>query len=225
MLPGPFYEKARSVSSTSIAVAFGSPPSPVLLRAAGAVSSWFGVQANSHKLIFPVFIDHLPRGNSIVLARNDSPLLAFLGQRTHGPQLAMRMNPADGVSKLLVVSGDDEEQVLAAALALAAGRTFNGESATVEPDPLPALRGADDAPRWAQTRAQSSLWSYAETNELRTNGSQPIASYVRIPPDLFFGDREALKLRLQYAYNDSPTSQGEWISSQLSSPRNEGWKR
>jgi cellulose synthase (UDP-forming) len=211
MLPSPFYEKEQSVSTSSIAVAFGSLPSPVLLRAAGAVSSWFGVQANSHKLIFPVFIDHLPPANSIVLARNDSPLLAFLGQRTRGPQLAMRVNPADGVSKLLVVSGDDEEQVLAAALALAAGRTFNGESAIVEADPLPALRGADDAPRWVQTTVQSSLWSYAETNELRTNVSQPIASYVRIPPDLFFGDREAIKLRLQYAYKDSHASQGAFL--------------
>jgi len=211
MLPGPFYEKEQSVSSTSIPVAFGSSPSPVLLRAAGTVSSWFGVQANSHKLIFPVFLDHLPPGNSIVLARNDSPLLAFLGQRTRGPQLAMRVNPADGVSKLLVVSGDDEEQVLAAALALAAGKTFIGESATVEPGPLPALRVADDAPRWVQATAQSSLWGYAETNELRTNGSQPITSYVRIPPDLFFGDREAIKLHLQYAHKDSPESQGAFL--------------
>jgi cellulose synthase (UDP-forming) len=211
MLPGPFYEKDQSVSSTGIAVAFGSSPSPVLLRAAGAVSSWFGVQANAHKLTFPVFIDHLPPGNVVVVAQNDSPLLAALGQRPRGSQLAIRVNPVDGVSKLLVVSGDDEEQVLASALALAEGKTFSGESAIVEPDPLPALRSADDAPRWVLTTAQSSLWRYTETNELSTNGSQPIASYVRIPPDLFFGDQEAMKLRLQYVVKDLSATQGAFL--------------
>jgi len=211
MLPGPFYQKGESGSFTNIAVAFEASPSRILLRAAGVVSSWFGMQANSHKLIFPVSIGHLPPGNSVVFARNDSSLLAFIGQHTRGPQLATRVNPTDGISKLLVVSGDDEEQVLTAALALAAGRTFNGESTTVKPSLLPAIRRADDAPRWVQTTTQSSLWNYMETDELSTNGSHSIASYVRIPPDLFFGDRETIKLRLQYTYNDLSASQRAYL--------------
>jgi cellulose synthase (UDP-forming) len=211
MLPGPFYEKDQSASSTSITVAFGTSPSVVLLEAAGAVTSWFGVQANSHKLIFPVSIGRLLPGNSVVVALNGSPLLNSLGQQARGPHLSIHINPTDGVSKLLVVSGDDEQEVLAAAVALAAGRTFGGESATVEANPLPALRGPDDAPRWVQTTSQSSLWSYAETNELRTNGSQPIASYVRVPPDLFFGDQEAVRLRLQYTYKKPAASPGAFL--------------
>jgi len=211
MLPSPFYEKEQSASSTSIKIAFGVSPSAALLEAAGVVASWFGVQANSHKLIFPVSIGHLLPGNTVIVARNDSPLLDSLGQHVRGPHLSILMNPADSASKLLVVSGDDEQEVLESALALAAGQTFNGESATVETNPLPALRRPDDAPRWVQTTTQSSLWSYTETNELRTNGSQPIASYVRMPPDLFFGDQEAIRLRLQYSYKKPPGSPGAFL--------------
>jgi cellulose synthase (UDP-forming) len=207
VLPSPFYEKEQSAPSTRIVTVFESSPSPKLMMAAGAVSSWFGLRANSHKLLFPVSIGRLVAGNSVVVVRNDSPLLSGLGQSSHGPRLSIKVNPADGVSKLLVVSGDDEDQVLAAAYALALGKTFRGESATVEPETLPALRRLDDAPRWVQTTTQSSLWSYADINELRTDGSQPVASYVRIPPDLFLSDREAIKLRLQYVYNSSPPSQ------------------
>jgi len=211
MLPRPFYQKEQSISSTSIAVAFGTSPSAALLEAAGAGSSWFGVQANSHHLTFPVSIGHLPSGNIVVVARNDSPILATLGQRTQGPHLTIVVNPTDGVSKVLVVSGDDDEQVLTAARTLAAGETFSGNSARVEPLPLLAARRADDSPRWVQTTQQSSLWSYTETNELRSDGSQPIASYVRIPPDLFFGDQDSIKLRLQYTSEHLSPSQKAYL--------------
>jgi cellulose synthase (UDP-forming) len=211
MLPSPFYEKEQSASSTSIAVGFGTSPSAVLLEAAGAVTSWFGVQANSHKLMFPVSIGHLLPGNGMVVALNGSSLLSSLGQHERGPRLSILVNPADGISKLLVVSGDDEQEVLSSALALAAGGAFSGDSAAVQATPLPAVRRPDDAPRWVQSSEQSSLWTYTETNELRTNGSQPIASYVRVPPDLFFGDQESVKLRLQYAYKRPVASPGAFL--------------
>ena len=199
-LPAPFYEKEQSVASTRIAVSFASSPSPQLLQAAGAVSSWFGVQANSHKLIFPVSLGHLLSGNSVLIAHNDSPLLASLGGGSLGPHVAVRVNPVDGISKVLVISGNDDEEVLATARMLAAGGTYTSDSSTVELTALPAPRKIDDAPRWEQTTKESSLWNYTETDELRSDGSQAIASYVRIPPDLFWGDEETIRLRLNYTY-------------------------
>lgn len=210
-LPAPFYEKEQSVSSTRIAVAFGSSPSPLLLQAAGVISSWFGVQANSHHLMFPVAIGHLPPGNAVVIARNGSPILTSLGLHSQGPHVAMVTNPSDGLSKVLAVSADDDEQVLAAARTIAMGATFTGDSAAIEPVSLPPPRRMDDAPRWVQTTRQSSLWSYTNTNELRSNGSQPIASYVRIPPDLYFGDQDSLKLRLQYTNERSSPSENAYM--------------
>ena len=199
-LPAPFYEKEQSVSSTSIAVAFGSSPSTTLLQAAGALSSWFGVQANSHKLTFPVSLAHIPSGNTVILARNDSAILAAFGERASGPHIAMKVNPTDGTSKVLIVSGDDDGQVLATAQTLASGSTFTGESSSVLLGTMPELRDLDAAPRWEQSTDRSSLWSYTEIAELQSDGSHPIASYVRLPPDLFWGDEQTIKMRLNYTY-------------------------
>jgi cellulose synthase (UDP-forming) len=198
-LPRPFYQEGVTAASTDINVAFADPPSRTMLRAAAVVSSWMGVTANSHGLGFPVSIGSLQAGNTIVLARNDSTLVPNQ-EAGGGPGLTIRTNPADGVSKLLVVSGDTDEQVLQAAQSLALGQTFSGKHASVTPPELPAPRKLDDAPRWSQTGHAASLWNYTETSDLHSDGSQPIVSYVRIPPDLFFGDHQSLPLRVDYAY-------------------------
>jgi cellulose synthase (UDP-forming) len=210
-LPAPFYEKDQTISSTSIQLAIDSSPSPTLLKAAGVRASWFGVQANSHHLIFPVALGSLPAGNVVVLARNDSPLLATLGRHPQGAHLQMIENPADHLSRVLVVSADSDDQVLAIAQTLAVGRKFSGDTADVAPAPPPPERQVGDSPRWVQTTKPSSLWSYTQTNELSTNGSQPIISYVRIPPDLYFGDQDSVKLRLQYSLSHLSPSQSAYM--------------
>jgi cellulose synthase (UDP-forming) len=198
-LPAPFYEKEQTIASTPIQFALPADPSSTLLEAAGVLSSWFGVQANSHHLTFPVTLGSLPVGNVVVVARNDSALLASLGQHSQGSHLAMIENPADNLGRVLVVSADTDSQLLAVARTIAQGKKFSGDAADVVPSPLPPARHVGDAPRWVQTTKASSLWSYTQTNELSTNGSQPVASYVRIPPDLYFGDQDTVKLQLQYS--------------------------
>jgi cellulose synthase (UDP-forming) len=198
-LPAPFYEKDQTLSSTPIQFAIDSSPAPTLLKAAGVLASWFGVQANSHHLTFPITLGSLPTGNVVVLARNDSPLLSALGLHLQGAHLQMIENPADHLTRVLIVSADSEDQVLTVAQTLATGKKFSGAIADVVSAPLPPVRHVGDAPRWVQTTKPSSLWSYTQTNELSTNGSQPIISYVRIPPDLYFGDQDSVKLRLEYS--------------------------
>ncbi|HMG02455.1 MAG TPA: UDP-forming cellulose synthase catalytic subunit [Edaphobacter sp.] len=210
-LPAPFYEKDQTTSSTPIQFAIDSSPSPVLLKAAGVLASWFGVQANSHHLTFPVALGSLPTGNVVVLARNDSPLLATLGQHVQGAHLQMMESPTDHLSRILIVSADSEDQVLAIAETLAIGKKFSGDTAEVVSAPLPPARHVGDAPRWVQTTNPSSLWSYTQTNELSTDGSQPIISYVRIPPDLYFGDQDSVKLHLQYSTSHLSPSQDAYM--------------
>lgn len=210
-LPAPFYEKDQTISSTPIQFAIDSSPSPTLLRAAGVLASWFGVQANSHHLTFPISLGSLPSGNTVVLARNGSPLLEALGQHFQGMHLQMIENPVDHLSRILIVSADNEDQVLATAQTLALGRIFAGDTAEVTAASLPAVRQAGDAPRWVQTTRPSSLWSYTQTSELSTDGSQPIISYVRIPPDLYFGDQDSVKLRLQYSSTHLSPSQTAYM--------------
>jgi cellulose synthase (UDP-forming) len=210
-LPRPFYEQGVTVSQTAIGVSFDESPSTTMLRAAAALSSWLGVQANSHALIFPVSIGHLHPGNGIVFIHHDSTLITPRNLPSSGPTLSIETNPLDGISKLLVVSGDTDDQILSAAQALAVGKTFSGESASVGAFTLPPLRQLDDAPRWVQTNEPSSLWSYTETSDLQSDGSQPIVSYVRIPPDLFYGDHETVPMRVNYQYKRSPETEGAFL--------------
>lgn len=210
-LPAPFYEKDQTVSSTPIQIAFGPSPSSTLLEAAGIVSSWFGVQANSHHLTFPVTIGSIPPGNVVMVTRNDSPMLASLGQHLQGPHVTMVENPTDNLSRILILSADNDEQVLAAARTVAIGEKITGNSADIDLISLPPTRHVGDAPRWVQTTKPSSLWSYTQTKELSTDGSQPIAAYVRIPPDLYFGDQESVKLRLQYTTTHLSPSQTAYM--------------
>jgi cellulose synthase (UDP-forming) len=210
-LPAPFYEKDQTISSTPIQFAIDSSPSPTLLKAAGVLASWFGVQANSHHLTFPIAVGSLPLGNVVVLARDDSPLLVTLGQHFRGAHLRMLENPADHLGRVLIVSADSDDQVLAVAQTIAIGRKFSGDTEDVDIAPLPPMRHVGDAPRWVQTKNSSSLWSYTQTNELRTDGSQPILSYVRIPPDLYFGDQDSVKLRLQYSTSHLSPSQSAYM--------------
>ena len=210
-LPRPFYDPDATVSSTSIGVSFDGTPSKTVMRAAAAVSSWFGVQSNSHALVFPVSAGHLHPGNGIVFAQNSSPILSFQNIHAKGPSIAIEANPVDGVSKLLVVSGDTDEQILTAAHSLAMGETLHGENVSVVPRDLPPERQVDDSPRWVQTGKVSSLWSYTETSDLRSDGSQPIISYVRIPPDLFYGDHTTVPLRVNYQYKRAANTQGAFL--------------
>lgn len=210
-LPAPFYEKDQTISSTPIQFAMDSLPSPTLLKAAGVLASWFGVQANSHHLTFPLALGSLPTGNVVVLARNNSPILSALGPQLQGPHLRMVENPTDHLSRVLIVSADSDDQVLAVAQTLAIGKKFSGDTADVVSATLPAVRHVGDAPRWVQTTKPSSLWSYTQINELGTDGSQPLLSYVRIPPGLYFGDQDSVKLRLQYSTSHLSPSQSAYM--------------
>lgn len=42
---------------------------------------------------------------------------------------------------------------------------------------------------------------YSSTTQLQSDGSSPVAVYLRTAPDLFFGDRKVLPLRVNYRYN------------------------
>jgi cellulose synthase (UDP-forming) len=210
-LPAPFYEKDQTIASKPIQFALDSEPSSTQLEAAGILSSWFGVQANSHHLTFPVTMGLLPAGNVVLVARNDSLLSTTLGQHLQGSHLSIIENPADHFGRILIVSADSDDQLVALARTVAMGKRFSGSSAEVIPSPLPSPRQVGDSPRWVQTTRPSSLWSYTQTNELSTDGSQPIASYVRIPPDLYFGDQDTVKLHLQYSTAHLSSTQNAYM--------------
>lgn len=207
MLPMPFYDASVNLHP-SIPIAFFGQPSPRALEAAGIVSSWFGVLVNDYRPIhFPVSLGTIPSGNVIVIAENAADLPAGLKGAGSGPTIAMRPNPSDPYSKVLVVTGDNGDDLLTAALGLSLQRDMlSGDVSRVASLKLPAQREPDDAPRWLSTTRDTPVGEIAQTGDLQGDGSVPLRIYMRVPPDLYYGQKQNLLFHLNYRYNGIPLS-------------------
>ncbi len=204
-LPLPFLDPAI-VQPLSLPIVFASAPSDRAIQAAGIVTSYFGMLSESRPVRFPVHIGELPQGNAVVISDSPANLPAGLGMSTvSAPTVAMRTNPADPFSKVLVVAGADPDQVVKAAQAVALhSDLLLGAQTTVEGLNLPAKQPADGAPRWARTDQTIALWDYATADSLQGDGSAPLNVYFRIAPDIFYSERPNAILRLVYRYNSIP---------------------
>ena len=214
MLPLPFYDESVGSTAASIPFAFARPPSRRALEAAGIVASWFGVRAKSRALTFPVAVDGaLPTGNVVLFVEGTSAMpagidLGGLGPAI-GPAIAMRTNPSDPFGKVLIIAGEDGDQLVTAARSLAIeNNILQGPTVQVSEFQLPPARQADDAPLWLRTDRISPFWNYSVENTLQSDGSGALPVYLRIPPDLYFGETDTLPLHLDYRYNAVPLAAG-----------------
>ena len=104
LLPMPFFEAGVNLHP-SVAVVFMSQPSGKALQAAGIVASWIGILNDDHAVRFPVTVGSIPAGNAIVISENATDLTPALGVTTGGqPTIAIRANPNDPYSKVLVLT-------------------------------------------------------------------------------------------------------------------------
>jgi len=207
ILPLPFYDGAISSATASIPfVLTGSRPSNNAFEAAGILASWFGVLAKSRPLTFPVTQgSNLPSGNVVVLAEGYSNLPAGIDLGSGGPVVAVRTNPVDPYGKILIIAGDDGDQLVTAARAIATGNMMlQGTTIHIANYRLPQPREADDAPLWLTTDRLSPFWDYSGNPELQSDGSGPLPVYLRLPPDLQYGDRQNIPLHVDYRYNSIP---------------------
>jgi cellulose synthase (UDP-forming) len=128
----------------------------------------------------------------------------------------MRANPSDPNSKVLVLTGDTVDDLLTAAMALTLQRDLlQGEQVHIPSMTMPAGREPDDAPRWLSTERMNRIGDLVPSSELQTDGSGPIAAYLRLPPDLYYGPRQNLGLHLGYRYNAIPLSDGSTLQVYL----------
>jgi cellulose synthase (UDP-forming) len=204
-LPMPFLDPAV-IQPLSIPVVFATRPSYKAIEAAGVVTSYFGLISESRPVRFPVHIGAIPQGNAIVIADSPGNLPASLGlPSVNAPTVAMRTNPNDPYSKILIVTGGDGDQMLLAAQAVALhSDMLAGGQASIDTLRLPGKQLPDGAPRWARTDQTISLWDYATSDQLQGDGTAPLSVYFRIPPDIFYPDRPNALLKLAYRYNSIP---------------------
>jgi cellulose synthase (UDP-forming) len=208
LLPTPFYDAAVNLHPV-IPIVFLSQPSPKALQAAGVVASWFGILADSRPVRFPVSIGTIPAGNAIVISENASTLPASLQMAgSAGPSIAMRSNPSDPYSKLLVLTGDTADDLMTAAMAIALQRDLlQGDQVHIPSLKMPAPREPDDAPRWLSTQKITPIGDISGAAELQTDGSAPVAVYMRLPPDLYYSKQQKnLGFHMGYRYNAIPVS-------------------
>ncbi|MGA9024350.1 MAG: UDP-forming cellulose synthase catalytic subunit [Terracidiphilus sp.] len=206
-LPAPFVDPAV-VQPASINVVFPAAPSLKAIQAAGIVTSYFGMVSESRPVRFPVAIGAFPPGNAIVIAENPASLPATMNLATvTSPTVAMRTNPSDPYSKLLIITGTSADDTITAAQAVAlASSVLSGPQSSIDNFKLPNKRAPDDAPRWARTDQAMPLWDYSSAEQLQSDGTAPLNVYFRIPPDLYYGtdwasDRPNAILHLNYRYN------------------------
>jgi len=205
LLPLPFYDSAVNLHP-SIPIVFLGQPSLKAMQAAGMVASWFGILTDYRAVRFPVSFGSIPQGNVVVISENSAELpAAFNVNGSSGASVAIRNNPNDPYSKMLVVSGDNQDDLLTAAMALTLQRgLFQGDQVRIPSLKPPAPRDPDDAPRWLRTDRVVRLGDLAQTGDLQSDGSTPLRAYMRLPPDLFYGNQQDIPFHLGYRYNGIP---------------------
>jgi cellulose synthase (UDP-forming) len=217
LLPLPLFDSALQ-TTTTIPFVFLTQPDTQTLRAAGIVASWFGVLGSTKPVRFSVAIGQIPAGNVVVFSNRNANLPAALGIPA-GPALSIKTNPNDPNGNALVLSAEDDDQLLAVARALAltkpapdlpAGETLplQGDSRPIPNFSLPPERQPDDAPRWMPTDKLVSLWTYSSQTAMQSDGTRPLPLYFRLPPDLDYGERQNLLLHLSYRYDAAPVAPG-----------------
>ncbi len=175
LLPLPFYDSATE-QHPAVPMVFLSPPTSKAMRAAGVIASWFGILADERALRFAVTLGTIPAGNAIVIAERAEEIPASLGlTEVSGPALALRANPADPNSTLLVVTGDNGDELVKAAMGLTLRHDLlQGAQVSLQDLKMPGPRRADDAPRWLRTERNTELGEMAQSGEMQGDGSKPV---------------------------------------------------
>jgi len=218
-LPLPIFD-ADLQTSTVVPIVFLAPPSPKMLQSAGVVASWLGLLAGTKPVRFAVSVGQIPMGNAIVFSADPLLLTDTLKMPVGGgPVLALRGNPSDENSSVLVLAGDDEEQLLTVARTLsltrsatastpAEGLPLSGDTVHVPDLAMPPARARNDAPRWLATGKAVPLASCRAQDNLQTDGSTPIPVYFHVPPALHYGEKQNITMHVHYRYNALPVAAG-----------------
>ncbi len=209
MLPAPFYYQAGQGRVTVPFFVLSGNASPRVIEAAGVVASWFGTLSNYRTVHFPTSMTSLPQGNAVVFVNSANGIPSSLAgvnlPTPTGPTIAVRTNPADPSSKILIVMGNNGGQVLTAARALVLGQyAMGGDTAVIGDLKMPQRRVPDDAPRWISTSTPTRIGMFTSGKSLQVAYIGDVQVHYRTPPDLFFWNIKDIPLYLRYSYNPGP---------------------
>jgi cellulose synthase (UDP-forming) len=183
-----------------------SNPSNEVLQASAIVASWFGKLADFRGTRFPVASELPHEGNAVVVAlAHDLPPRLNLPP-VHGPLVMEVANPDDALATILVVSGRDGADVVAAADTLSLGsRVLSGDAAVQAPDALPTHQPYD-APAWLPTDRPKRLGELVDASALQGSGYVPGTFHVpfRTAPDLYTWRRRPFQADIHFRAPPGP---------------------
>lgn len=204
LLPLPFFDR-RDSANLDLPFVFSANPSMGTLRAAGITASWFGGLANYRGARFPVMLDKLPERSAVVFLQGSERVGALAG--SGGASVALVAHPTVPGAKLLLVTGNNDEDLMRAARAITLNhKTLSGQQVVISESTEPPLRKPYDAPAWVPTDRAVRFGELAKLDEMQVHGyyNEPIKIDFRIPPDLFTWRSDGVPVALKYRYTNLP---------------------
>nr|WP_312072745.1 cellulose biosynthesis cyclic di-GMP-binding regulatory protein BcsB [Atlantibacter sp.] len=200
--PRPFFDPMQ-MTPTTLAFAFPAKLQPELVSAAAIVASWFGIEADYRGIRFNVLQDRLPEKNGILFGKPGDVIGGLTLPETATPILQIVDNPGNPVYKLLLVIGNTDQQLRAAASRLTRG-DFNVQSPFMPVDiqTIPTSKPYD-APRWIATdRPVRLIELMRDDQSLTVSGvwHDPLQLAFRAAPDLFLWDGETIPMQIGYRF-------------------------
>jgi cellulose synthase (UDP-forming) len=204
-LPQPFFDSNLRQRLVLPFILAGNPGNEVL-QAAAITASWFGKLADFRGTRFPVSNEPPRQGNAILVAvARDLPSGLALAP-PNGPLIAEVANPVDPLATILVVTGRDGAEVVAAANTISLGsQTLSGETATAQLDTM-AVHQPYDAPAWISTDRPVRFGELVEASALQGVGYVPGTFHVpfRTAPDLYTWRRRPFQADIRFRAPPGP---------------------
>lgn len=203
--PSPFVDTVTG-APTVLPMVFAGHPTDTQKEAAAILSSVVGRMTEWRGADFPVFYQGTPAaGHYVVFATNEKrPEFLQDLPRAEGPMVSITDAPGSLYSKVLVISGRNDEDLLAAVRALAVDRpVMVGERFKVKKVEVPPVREAYDAPRWINTDVEipfSKLIQYPGQLSARGYTMPQVHLPVKLVPDLYMVGDAVLGMQVNYRY-------------------------
>ncbi len=211
--PRPFLDEMQ-MTPTTLTFAFPAKTLPEQVGAAALIASWLGIEADYRGIAFDALHDQLPEKNGILFGKPGESIGGLTLPASNGATLQVVDNPANPIYKLLLVVGNNEQQLKSAAWRLTRGQfTAQTTSLPVEAQNIPVSKPYD-APRWISTDRPVLLSELMRKDQsLTVTGiwHEPLTLAFRAAPDLFMWDGDTIPLKVGYRF---PTE--SWIDEQRS---------
>lgn len=204
-LPEPFFDR-RDHGRIVLPFVFSAKASRETLRAGGVLASWFGIQAGAKGIQFPSYFDELPQSSLVLFLRSGEELQGI--KAPSGSNVSVVAHPQNPNLRVLVVSGQSDEEIVRAARSLTLTHgTLIGQSVGFPKDIVTGARKPNDAPAWIRTDRPMRFGELVKAEELisQTPSPEVMRFNFRVSPEVFTWRSQGAPLKIKYRASRLPT--------------------